>query len=689
MGSIPRTLELTDVNLVDCEYFTLPARSKELFGDLLHGFGGLEEVAAELMADLTRQWKPNLDIEALKGTSSANAMGVYGDRLCGMRTCWQATDPEVLRFAAELFAVERDVPPPDARVIERFEALGTIERVGKIVAIDGVPAPAGEQQIRFFVTLRWRWLFSPLAMLHLIDVRDNALVQEVDRVELSGEKDRPASLGHFIGYDAKHVTDEAQEKLLTHSTMIHRRNLIALQANDVELFWAVWRRDFCAMRQLSRRKSLDYLVPADRRHRKLTTNRSRLLYGTAIISELERLFEIFEFLSRNRDVTQEAVSDLLRSSGSMADIHADQTPVGEFLCGAVAHTRYIHATMNQSVPSASNDARFRRLNMAIRATGTFSSPPVRLRKPFSGVPALCFIGIEQQFLPLVAIRMLVQNLKRIEKNFAHRVDHDQKAERENDVIMVQLAAVIAANVNPKLACAMLGYMNNMQDESDWLIANMPCLISNPKLESEYERVSSEEAASDIRYVSSSKYSALYLHENENRHNSLVKSAIERVRKLPSVFEPGWTRGFHFEAWLMPAAETRFLRKCCNLARYDPGAAKARAKRVKLHRQTANSVGAAKWRPTLSGLPSQNPIETVHSRMGPIFARLQYPDLLAFRGRKQLQRKVDLFVREVARLLPAVTPCTLDPFLNEQIVIPKAKETVDHAVEGHWHANLIR
>ena len=486
-----------------------------------------------------------------------------------------------------------------------------------------------------------------------------------------------------------HVTDEVQEKLLTYSTEIHRRNLIALQQNDVELFWAVWRRDFCAMLQLSRRKSLDYLVPADRRHRKLKANRPRLLYGTAIMSELERLFEIYEFLCRNRDVTQEAIFDLLKSSGSMADIHADRTPVGGFLSGAVAHTRYIHPTMNQPVASASNDGRLRRLNMAIQATRTFSSPPVRLRKPFSGVPALCFIGIEQQFLPLVAIRMLIQNLKRIEKNFAHRVAHDQKAERDSDVVMVQLAAVIAANVNPRLACAMLGYMNNMQDESDWLMANMPCLISNPQLESEYERVSSEEEASDIRYVSPSKYSALYLHKTENRHNSLVKSAIERVRKLPSVFEPGWTRGFHFEAWLMPAAEIRFLRRCCNLARYDPSAAKAHAKRVNLHGQTTSSGGLRRSQQNLSGLPSQNPIEAVHSRMDPIFARLQYPDLLAFRGRKQLKKKVDLFVRETARLLPAITPCTLDPFLNEQIVILKSKATVDYVIEGHWHANLVQ
>lgn len=143
MGRIPRTLELTDVNLVDCEHVKLPARSKELFVDLLHGFGGIEGPAASLMASLPEQWKPNLDIEALGYTTSANAMGVYGDRLCGMRTCWQATDPEVLRFTAELFAVEEDMPLPDECLIEELEALGVIERLGKIVAIDGVPIPVG------------------------------------------------------------------------------------------------------------------------------------------------------------------------------------------------------------------------------------------------------------------------------------------------------------------------------------------------------------------------------------------------------------------------------------------------------------------------------------------------------------------------------------------------------------------
>lgn len=690
MERIPGTLELTDVNLKDCEHAKLSARSKKHLGDLLHGFGGLEEPAAALMATLPEQWKPNFDIEALEYTTSSHTAGVYGDRLCGMRTCWQATDPEVLRFTAELLAVDRDMPPPDERVIERLEALGIItERVGKIVARDGVPFPVGEQQIRFFVTLRWRWLFNPLAKLQLIGLRDTAHVQPGDRVELSGEQDHPVSLRHLIGYEAKQATDGAQEKLLTYSTMIHRQNLIALQANDVELFWAVWRRDFCAIRQLSRKKSLDYLVPADRRHKKLRTNRSRLLYGTAIMSELERLFEIFEFLFRNRDVTQEAISDLLKPSGSMAGIHADQTPVGGFLCGAVAHTRYIHPTMNQSVPSASNDTRFRRLNMAIRTTGTFSSPPVRLRKPFSGVPALCFIGIEQQFLPLVAIRMLVQNLKRVEKNFAHRVAHDQKAERDNDVIMCQLAAVIAANVNPKFACAMLGYMNKMQDESDWLIANMPCLISNPKLESEYERVSSEERATDVKCDSSSKYSILYHHTVEKRHNSLVKSAIERIRKLPGVFDPGWTRGFYFEAWLMPDAEVEFLRKCCKHVRYAPNAAKAHKKRIKFHTKTTKSGALAKWQPNQTGLPSHNPVEAVHNQMAPLFRRLQFPELLALRGRKQFQKKVNLFVQEVAKLFPAVTPCTLDPFLNEQIVIPVGKATAEFAVEGLWHAKLVR
>lgn len=75
-------------------------------------------------------------------------------------------------------------------------------------------------------------------------------------------------------------------------------------------------------------------------------------------------------------------------------------------------------------------------------------------------------------------------------------------------------------------------------------------------------------------------------------------------------------------------------------------------------------------------------------MRPFIERLQPPDKIARRFRKPYQRHLDIFVAHVASLFPAVTPITLDPYLNEQLMFPIKSDLVHFAVEGAWETRRL-
>jgi len=71
------------------------------------------------------------------------------------------------------------------------------------------------------------------------------------------------------------------------------------------------------------------------------------------------------------------------------------------------------------------------------------------------------------------------------------------------------------------------------------------------------------------------------------------------------------------------------------------------------------------------------------RMRPFFEKLQHPDAIAARFQDLYRRHLDTYVAQAAKLLPAVTPITLDPYLNEQLIYPVEYKLMHFAVEGAW------
>lgn len=594
-------------------------------------------------------WAPFQEIEEeLSGYSSHAALGAYGNRLAGMRLPWTAGDPEVLRFTKELLRSATPIARPDQALLEALGPLGEIEQFGNLVTCDGIPIPVGEGQIKQFVAARWPY------------VGENLVVCASRRKDLA-------------------VSHDCHEGLLAYSPRIHCENLIQLQKHHPALFWAVWRRDFKAirriLREVKRAQLQGWLVSAEnlkRRDRQgqrpinekrirgvLSDPAMRLMCGTAVLSELERVCEILACLNRYKTITREGIKRCLKESTSIKEITESDKPVAIYLAGAVAQIRGSHPSMNKYQESKRSDLHLRNIDQIVKNTTAYDSDKPRLRTPFRKKPALYFIGIEQELIPLVAIIMLVDNVKRLEGSFRHRREKGSTSEIaiENDV--VRFAAVIAAHVHTRWARALLNSLDEAEKNREWLEAGMP-----GKLEA-IER----------------------LFVGERNHTTLYRRARERIEQLPKAFEPGWTRGFFFQAWMQSSPEASFLKKCATLQSFSRKGLTAH--NVRMIETMADPIprfsGSAKT--TWTGLPTENPVETQHNRMRPFIEQLQGPDKIDPRFRKHFFRERDIIVSEVGMLFAAVTPFTLDPYLHEQITNKIEGNVARFAVEAAWYTTF--
>lgn len=93
--------------------------------------------------------------------------------------------------------------------------------------------------------------------------------------------------------------------------------------------------------------------------------------------------------------------------------------------------------------------------------------------------------VEQQYLIIVMLLTIVQDLKRLEGEYFRRVAHDQAGHLRPDVDAIHFAAVIAANVHPRYAEAMLGYISKQEPGEKWIAENIHPLIVNLRMQEEY------------------------------------------------------------------------------------------------------------------------------------------------------------------------------------------------------------
>lgn len=657
---------------------------------MLQAFSGLNDAASRIESALPEGWGEKIDISSLLASASNNALISGGDRWVGMRTIWTAEDPAVRAFTAQLFGMLSVIPEPDQAIIDQFANHPSFEREGNIIAVDGVPVPAGKEQVRVFVNLRWRWLINPLASLHLVALRNAGLVDARDHAELMVEQGHQPHLRHFLGYDAVHTTDEAQQKYLAYSMAAHRANLIVLQQHDLELFMAVWLRDFAKIKSLVSGKKLSYLLEADKRTRRMQKASRRLIYGTAIMSEFERLFEIADCFSMDGGVTREAIERVLRSVSSIEEIHAGTTPAHKFLSGSIAHTRSLHPTMNGYVRNISSDPALNKANAAFKETSTYWTSSQRLKKPSGEVPALYFLGIEPQFLTAAAIMMMIRNVRKLEKNFNYRDSGSGDFDERSEGPIFRLAVVIMANSCVPTALGMtkaLGrdFKVSKFDGEAWLEQTMPTLMSNPALTASYEAAQSAYENSPAGLAKPPiSYREFADEENKSMFSSQFAGAKVRADACPDVDQAGWTRGFHFEAWFKPNAEYNFLRKCCRFVQFSADGQHRREKWSRSGKPKGNLKYTGSSRTTFTGLPRSHPVENVHHNFRPFFERLQFADGLNEDRTISERAAIDTFVAEVARLMPGISPVTVDPHMNEAIVYPLETVNRKFAAEAAWN-----
>lgn len=561
------------------------------------------------------------------------------------------------------------IPAPEDDIVARLSELDGFARDGKVVTIHGVPVPAGRRQTDYFVVLRWRPLYSPFALPHLIYSRNPAEVRPADRKALGIDENEDPGIIHLVDHDARHVTDETQASLLMFSTTMHRDNLVALQSTNPALFVALWRRDFATAWKLGRRMK-DADLPVSNLNSRVRKRLRRLIYGTALMSELERLFEIIDTLKVAKGVTRDGVKALLLGTSSLTGVALIETE--DFVAGAVAHVRALHPTMDPD-GAAQTD----RIAAAFNGSAIFRSRCHAIRHVAGGMPVRYFLGVEPGMLALVALFHMVEDVKRLEG------DHRQPRRAglgtfdRQDTASVELAVLITSNLCLPTARTILQREAKLGGSDDgWALAVVPTLIDNPRLRDQVEAMA-HEAEMDWPVPGNADC------DRKRRHSPYEQAGIRAKLCSRPVGEPGWTQGFRFEAWLRPDAELAFLRSCCRYIQYDPAQAAKRDAHLAAHfPDSADAVADAMASDT--PLPRQHLLERIQDLFRRFFDRIQVAELAADRASIQPRAWREAVLREVAPLLAAVSPITVDPYLSERMIMPPNEAQRRLAREVFWN-----
>ncbi len=552
-----------------------------------------------------------------------------------------------------------------------------------------MPLPAGAPQTAYFTVLRYAPLYNPHALAHLVYRHDPKGVGEADYAALGVAKgDRPARI-HVIAYDAANATDEMQETLLSYSTALHRDTLVALQQSRSALYVAIWRRDMVKARRLARILRVPPLpLP------KVGSVRSaakRLLDGTALMNEFERLYEILDAVKVEGGVTRQSLHDALDACSSMSALQAANDPSHRFLAGSAAHVRSLHPTMNvKAVKPKTADPILERIRAALRNARGYWEKTRRIDWIDDAMPAQWFLGIEPAMLAPVALIQMIWNMARREKNFWLRDKHGDAPDvsDERRALVVELAVIITAGICPATAQSMLppdvadevqAATGAQRSDVNWRDAVVPTLIRNPMMANEVEALAHE---AGIAWPVPGNADC-----DRPRRSSPCDRAMKRAVKLTELDRPGWTQGFLFEAWLRPNAEFAFLRGSCRYIGYDPAqSAKRDAWNVVLEQRTHPDGRPAVATDIATGLPRQHPVERIQDWFRDQFDRLQVAELARDRAIAPARQRSlrETAIVEAAALLAAVSPITLDPQLAERWWDDLDDDMVAIAREGAWN-----
>lgn len=605
----------------------------------------------------------------------------------GVRDILVVGHPVVTGLLEKLAADRAHIPAPDLDIVAGLEKLKGFAFDGTVVTIDGVPLPAGAPQTDYFVVQRYRQLYGPQALPHLVYRRDPDAIAKADYAALGIADGAKPDLIHLLAYDAANVTDDMQEALLTYSTAIHRDNLVALQRDRPALYVAIWRRDMATAKRLMRVRRAPPLPPSN--PKSVRTRGKRLLDGASLMNEFERLFEIIDTLKVAGGATRQSLQEVLKSSSSMTAVRAVENTTRRFLAGSVAHIRSLHPTMNAKAvkPKTADPILEQTRNAFFNARGYWEKTR-RVEWIEDAMPAQWFLGIEPAMLAPVALIQMIWNMARRENGFWLRGKRGDAADvsDERRALVVELAVVITGEICPATARSMLppdkahealAEICATRNDEDWRDAVIPALISNPRLAEEIEARASEMG---IAWPVPGNADC-----DRPRRSSPYDRAMLRALGQTELDRPGWTQGFLFEAWLRPNAELAFLRNSCRYIAYDPAqAAKRDAWNATFTQKTHRDGQPVAATDIATGLPRQHPLERIQDLFRDPFDRLQVADLVGDRATVKQRAWREAAIAEVALLLAAVSPITLDPQLAERLWRDLDDNMVAIAIEGAWN-----
>ncbi len=659
----------------DADTRTADALAIALCGVLVTAAPRLASAFPELVAG-----DPNA---GLLSQAALKEAGQAATRMAGIRDIWVVGHPDVTRLQARLDADRARIPAPDPIIVAKLQALENFAIDGAIVSIDGVPLPVGEPQIAYYMGQRYFPLFSPQALPHLIYRRNPHAITPADHKALQVRKGAKPALIHLVDYDARHVTDDVQRSLLTYDTAMHRDNLVAVQKTNLPLFIALWRRDMETAKTMALRTPQAMLPPSNPTSR-IRSHAKRLLIGTSLMNEYERLFEVIGAIGASGGVTRQSVDALLATT-ALTPVQPVSAATRTFVAGAIAHTRALHPSMNDDAGPATGDPVEDGIRDAFANTRAYTSWVKRIRWISKQMPALHFLGVEAEMIAAVALIHMIENMERPEGRYANPgCKGGTLRDMERRARVVELATIITANICPASA---RGILRDRADEggstdAGWLAAVPTSLVDNPTLREEVEALFEQ-----AHGLTGALPEPAPSDGERKRRSSPYDRAMARAKRCAfPVNHPGWTMGFRFEAWLRPDAEHAFLRQCCGYVQYDPALA---AKRDALAAEIAGPPCEEGTMTTLAdiptGLPRQHPLERIQDLFRRLFDLMQVADLVDPRATVAERRWREAAIREVAPLLAGVSPVTLDPQLCERLW-----ETIDPlrqriAADGAWNS----
>lgn len=665
MANLDRKLAQIEVGqmTVSHKYTEVSSLPAEQLGAILPGLGKAAQTIIEQ--------EPLLDfVETSFLTSSAlPAALAHEERLKGMRDELDANHGLVLSLLARLQVHHEDLPEPDLAIVEQLKEFGSVELDGKICLLDGVPIPAGELQLTFFIVMRWRPLFHPAA--------------KADKVYLGD-----------AAYDRIRATDTLQEPILGVTTKKYREQLAKIQQSEPDLFVALWFRriDIAEAILVSIPNTSDMAVALFDVELKVSRTH-HIILAAVIMSEWERLFEIADGMKLDKRVTREAVQKVLDAAQSWDDILRNDNEISRFLIGCVMHMRANHRSMNfQQLPGA-DTCMLVRVREALENSPAFQGKYRCVEHIGSQRPLRFFNGVELAKLFPVMFEQMHDNLSRWREDggkipIAKRVLADRKRKQ------IILAIIVTSNICDKTAQHMAKTLEpqkgkktkpEMQSNSkkvatlspaDWKKIYLTALIAgseglDPVAEQKLKELSGNDVLVSVQNVAS-------------RIGQAFKSKLDDATLIAkectsAIGEPGWTMGARFDAWLEPEAECEFLRKCTKPVLYSNDLNdKARFWEKTLLRRGRKSNQSANQIIQPIGLPTIHPVMHIHEAHPSIFEPLQFTGIIgsALMSRRWLMH--EHCIKQAAARLPGLSPSTDDPWLSERLMSrPKQGSLAKH------------